>query len=95
MADLTGAAPLLDVRNVAKRYAGGRGQSLLALDDISLRVFPGEFVALAGGSPARREAAERLAISALLSSVIRAFRMIERQRPVLLCGGAKKKRRWL
>lgn len=45
-----GAAPLLDVRSVSKRYASGRGQSTLALDGISLRVFPGEFVALVGPS---------------------------------------------
>ncbi len=46
------ATPLLDVRDVSKRYGRGRGheQSLLALDGISLRVAQGEFVALVGPS---------------------------------------------
>jgi ABC-type nitrate/sulfonate/bicarbonate transport system ATPase subunit len=43
-------APLLDVRGVSKRYAAGREPALLALDGISLRVAPGEFVALVGPS---------------------------------------------
>ena len=49
----TGATPLLDVRGVSKRFTsghGGRAHSLLALDDVSLRVARGEFVALVGPS---------------------------------------------
>ncbi len=52
-APLTGAAPLLEVRGLSKRYVRGRGQfaqSLLALDAISLQVTRGEFVALVGPS---------------------------------------------
>src|SRR5487761_1159305 len=44
------AAPLLDVRDVVKRYDGAHGQSLLTLDSVSLRVNHGEFVALIGPS---------------------------------------------
>ncbi|HZC07210.1 MAG TPA: ABC transporter ATP-binding protein [Ktedonobacterales bacterium] len=44
------ATPLLDVRDVSKRYVSGRGRSLLALDSVSLHVAQGEFVALVGPS---------------------------------------------
>jgi NitT/TauT family transport system ATP-binding protein len=39
----------IDVRNVSHRFAL-RGESLPVLDDISLTVEPGEFVALLGPS---------------------------------------------
>ena len=48
-----GAAPLLAVRGVSKRYVSGHGareRSLLALDDVTLEVARGEFVALVGPS---------------------------------------------
>ncbi len=48
-----GAAPLLAVRGVSKRYVSGHGareRALLALDDVTLQVARGEFVALVGPS---------------------------------------------
>ncbi len=47
---LADATPLLDVHGVSKRFATGRGASLLVLDEISLSVASGEFVALVGPS---------------------------------------------
>src|SRR5512146_1689242 len=55
----TDATPLLDVRAVSKRFTSGHGRhdrkggharTLLALDDVSLQVARGEFVALVGPS---------------------------------------------
>jgi len=43
----TGRSPLLEVKSVSKRFAG-----LLALDAVSLSVFPGEVLALAGDNGA-------------------------------------------
>lgn len=51
-ATFTGAAnaPLLDVRDVTMRYAGGRDPAVMALAGVSLRVESGELVALVGPS---------------------------------------------
>jgi ABC-type nitrate/sulfonate/bicarbonate transport system ATPase subunit len=43
-------APLLDVRGVTMRYGGRRGEGVTALQDISVEVRAGEFVALVGPS---------------------------------------------
>jgi ABC-type nitrate/sulfonate/bicarbonate transport system ATPase subunit len=43
-------SPLLDVRDLSKRFAGPRGEAIAALDGVSLRVERGEFVALVGPS---------------------------------------------
>ncbi len=43
-------SPLLDVRDLTKRFAGPRGEAIPALDGISLRVEEGELVALVGPS---------------------------------------------
>jgi ABC-type nitrate/sulfonate/bicarbonate transport system ATPase subunit len=43
-------SPLLDVRALTKRFSLARGQSVLALEDVSLRVEAGELVALVGPS---------------------------------------------
>jgi ABC-type nitrate/sulfonate/bicarbonate transport system ATPase subunit len=43
-------APLLEVRNVTKRFAAPRGQPLSVLEDVSLHVVSGELVALVGPS---------------------------------------------
>ena len=40
-------APILSIRNLAKRFGG-----LVAVDDMSLDVFPGEVVALLGDNGA-------------------------------------------
>ncbi len=42
--------PLLDVRQLSKRFAGPRGESVAVLEAIDLRVERGEFVALVGPS---------------------------------------------
>src|SRR5579872_1290329 len=44
------AIPLLDVRDVTMRFAGGRGQPITALAGVTLHVEAGEFVALVGPS---------------------------------------------
>jgi ABC-type nitrate/sulfonate/bicarbonate transport system ATPase subunit len=44
------SSPLLDVRDLTKRFAGPRGETFPALDGISLRVEEGELVALVGPS---------------------------------------------
>ena len=44
------ATPLLDVRDVTMRFAGGRGQTVTALAGVTLHVEAGEFVALVGPS---------------------------------------------
>jgi ABC-type nitrate/sulfonate/bicarbonate transport system ATPase subunit len=46
----TRGSPLLDVRDLSKRFAGPRGEAIAALDGVSLRVERGEFVALVGPS---------------------------------------------
>src|SRR5262245_58104538 len=46
---LDSSSTLLDVRNITKRFATGDG-SLVAVDDVSFSVAPGEFVSIIGPS---------------------------------------------
>ena len=43
------AAPIIDVRNVVKTFPTGESD-ITVLQDVSLRVYPGEFVAIVGPS---------------------------------------------
>ncbi len=47
---MTSIAPLIAYEHVGKRFAGPRGDAVQALDDVSLDVAPGEFLAIVGGS---------------------------------------------
>src|ERR1700731_3911539 len=48
---MTGAPPLIAFAHVGKSFDGGRGaKPVLAVDDVSLEVAEGEFLAIVGGS---------------------------------------------
>ena len=42
--------PLVDIRNVCRRFAKGSGNDLVVLEDVDLRIAPGEIVGLLGRS---------------------------------------------
>lgn len=46
---MTGSQPLLDLRHITRHYSSG-DTAVRALDDVSLAIYPGEFVAIMGQS---------------------------------------------
>src|SRR6202051_1960340 len=59
---MTAAPPRIAFANVGKRFDGGRGaKPVLAVDDVSLEVRDGEFLASVGGSGSGKTTLLRLA----------------------------------
>jgi ABC-2 type transport system ATP-binding protein len=60
-----GHAPPLELRAVSKRYPGAAGRVVVAVEDVSFSVLPGEIVALLGPNGAGKTTAMQLALGLL------------------------------